>query len=168
MTTPSSSTSETASPLAPPEASAAPQRRVQVLVAHYGQSHTQPLNELIHFIAIPAIMFSLVGALFWVHPWVAYGFVAASLVYYARLSALFFSIMLVGSALMLHGIEAVVSAGWPLMQLCAGTFVVAWIFQFIGHKIEGKKPSFFEDIQYLWVGPLFLLAQVLNKLKVRW
>jgi uncharacterized membrane protein YGL010W len=46
--------------------------------------------------------------------------------------------------------------------------VVAWIFQSIGHKIEGKKPSFFEDIQYLWVGPLFLLAQVLNKLKVRW
>ena len=42
------------------------------------------------------------------------------------------------------------------------------LIQFVGHKIEGKKPSFFEDIQYLWVGPLFLLSKVFGKLGVRW
>jgi uncharacterized membrane protein YGL010W len=47
-------------------------------------------------------------------------------------------------------------------------FVVAWIFQFIGHKLEGKKPSFFEDVQYLWVGPLFVLRYFFVRLGVRW
>jgi uncharacterized membrane protein YGL010W len=47
-------------------------------------------------------------------------------------------------------------------------FVVGWIFQFIGHKLEGRKPSFFEDIQYLWIGPLFVVTLALRKLGVRW
>jgi uncharacterized membrane protein YGL010W len=47
-------------------------------------------------------------------------------------------------------------------------FVVAWIGQFIGHKIEGKKPSFFEDIQYLWVGPLFVAQVHLRRLGWHW
>jgi uncharacterized membrane protein YGL010W len=47
-------------------------------------------------------------------------------------------------------------------------FVGAWILQFIGHRIEGKKPSFFEDIQYLWVGPLFVLSKLFGKLGIRW
>jgi len=46
--------------------------------------------------------------------------------------------------------------------------VVAWIFQFIGHKVEGKKPSFFEDVQHLWVGLLFVLSRLFVKLGVRW
>jgi uncharacterized membrane protein YGL010W len=47
-------------------------------------------------------------------------------------------------------------------------FIVAWIAQFIGHKIEGKKPSFFEDIQYLWVGPIFVLSKLFLKLGIKW
>jgi uncharacterized membrane protein YGL010W len=47
-------------------------------------------------------------------------------------------------------------------------FVVAWIFQFIGHHIEGKKPSFIEDIQYLWFGPLFVLSKVFKRLGLHW
>ena len=49
-----------------------------------------------------------------------------------------------------------------------GIFVAAWIFQFIGHKIEGKKPSFFEDIQCLRVGPLFVLSKLILKLGIKW
>jgi uncharacterized membrane protein YGL010W len=52
--------------------------------------------------------------------------------------------------------------------LSLGIFVAAWVAQFVGHKIEGKKPSFFEDMQYLWVGPLFVLSKLLGKLGVRW
>jgi uncharacterized membrane protein YGL010W len=146
---------------------AAPQRKVDALLAHYGESHRHPTNETIHFIAIPLIMLSLVGMLYAAHPLVAYAFVAASMVYYARLSVVFLITMVVGSAAMLSIIYAMEAAGVLLIASIA-IFVVAWIFQFIGHKIEGKKPSFFEDIQYLWVGPLFVLSKLFAKLGIRW
>jgi uncharacterized membrane protein YGL010W len=148
------------------DAAAAPSaRKVDQLLAHYGESHRNPTNELIHFAAIPAIMFSIVGLLYWVHPWIAYAFVGASMVYYARLSLVFLLTMALGSVAMF----ALVMAAAPiLLPLSAGVFVVAWIFQFIGHKIEGKKPSFFEDLQYLWVGPLFVLSKLFERLGVRW
>jgi uncharacterized membrane protein YGL010W len=47
-------------------------------------------------------------------------------------------------------------------------FITAWIAQFVGHRIEGKKPSFFEDLQYLWVGPLFVLSKLFGKLGLSW
>jgi len=65
-------------------------------------------------------------------------------------------------------LAAVRGLGAQLVPVCAAVFVVAWIFQFIGHKIEGRKPSFFEDIQYLWVGPLFVVTRIYDRLGVRW
>ncbi len=140
-------------------------RRVDVLLAHYESSHLNPTNELIHFAAIPLIMLSLVGMIYWVHPWLAYAFVGASLVYYARLSMVFLATMAAGSVLMF---ALVMAMGQWVLPLSAAIFVVAWIFQFIGHKLEGKKPSFLEDIQYLWVGPLFVLSKLFVKLGIRW
>jgi uncharacterized membrane protein YGL010W len=58
--------------------------------------------------------------------------------------------------------------GTYVLWTSVAIFVGAWIAQFIGHKIEGKKPSFFEDIQYLWVGPLFVLSKLLGKMGVHW
>jgi uncharacterized membrane protein YGL010W len=140
-------------------------RKVDQLLAHYSESHQNPRNEVIHFIAIPLIMLSLVGMMFALHPYVAYAFVAASMVYYARLSAVFFVSMALWSVLFL----GIVFAMGPLvLPVCAAIFVGAWILQFIGHRIEGKKPSFFEDIQYLWVGPLFVLSKPFARLGIRW
>lgn len=142
------------------------ERKVDRLLAHYEQSHRNPINELIHFVAIPAIMLSIVGLLFAIHPWVAYVFVAASLVYYALLRA---SVFLLTMALLTAVALALVHAmGGLVLPISAAIFVVAWIFQFVGHKIEGRKPSFFEDIQYLWVGPLFVLSRLFLKLGIRW
>lgn len=140
-------------------------RRVDDLLAHYGESHQNPTNELIHFIAIPLIMLSLVGLLFAAHPYAAYAFVAASMVYYARLSLVFLAIMLLWAALT---IALVFAMGALVLPLSVGLFVGAWVLQFIGHRIEGKKPSFFEDIQYLWVGPLFVLSRLFGRLGLRW
>ena len=140
-------------------------RRVDVLLAHYAESHRNPLNEAIHCVAIPLIMLSLVGLLFAIHPWVAYVFVAASMVYYARLSVAFLLAMAVVSALMLAVVHAMGSAVLPVS---AAVFVLAWVAQFVGHKIEGRKPSFFEDLQYLWVGPIFVLGLAFRKLGIRW
>ncbi len=145
--------------------SSATLRKVDQLIAHYGSSHTHPANELIHYIAIPLIMLSMCGLLFAVHPWVAYGFIAASMVYYARLSWVFFASMSVWSL----GIIGLVHAMQPhVLMASVAIFVGAWIIQFIGHKIEGKKPSFLEDLQYLWVGPLFVLSKLFVKLGIKW
>ncbi|WP_213955139.1 MULTISPECIES: DUF962 domain-containing protein [unclassified Variovorax] len=142
------------------------ERKLDRLLAHYGESHRNPSNELIHFIAIPAILLSIVGLLHALHPWVAYAFVAASLVYYAMLrSPVLWVTMAVATVAVLAAVRAL---GEQVVPVCAAVFVVAWIFQFIGHKIEGRKPSFFEDIQYLWVGPLFVATRLYASLGVRW
>jgi uncharacterized membrane protein YGL010W len=141
------------------------ERPIDILLAHYGESHQNPRNEAIHFVAIPLIVLSLCGLMFALHPWIAYAFIAASLVYYARLSWIFFAIMCAWSALI---IALVFAMGSQVLVLSLVIFVGAWIAQFIGHKIEGKKPSFFEDIQYLWVGPLFVLSKLMARLGIRW
>ena len=151
--------SSTASPVS------ASTRRVDDLLAHYGESHQNPKNELIHFIAIPLIMLSLVGMLFAAHPYAAYAFIAASMVYYARLSVVFLAVMLLWAALT---IALLFAMGARVLPLSIAMFTGAWILQFIGHRIEGKKPSFFEDIQYLWVGPLFVLSKLFGRLGLRW
>lgn len=140
-------------------------RRVDQLIAHYGKSHKNPGNEVIHFIAIPLIMLSLLGMIYALNPYAAYAFVAASMVYYARLSWVFFFAMVLWSAITFAGVFAM---GEQVMYASMAIFVGAWILQFIGHKLEGKKPSFFEDIQYLWVGPLFVLSKLFGKLGIRW
>jgi len=140
-------------------------RQVDRLLAHYGESHQNPRNELIHFIAIPLIMLSLVGMLFALHPYAAYAFVAASMLYYARLSIVFLLAMVLWS---LVTFALVFAMGPWLWQMSIAIFVGAWVMQFIGHKIEGKKPSFFEDLQYLWVGPLFVLSKLFAKVSIRW
>lgn len=140
-------------------------RKVDQLLDRYGESHQNPRNELIHFIAIPLIMLSLLGMLFALHPYVAYAFMAASMVYYLRLSLVFLMAMVLWS---LASLALVLAMGPWIWPISIAIFVGAWVMQFIGHKIEGKKPSFFEDLQYLWVGPLFVLSKLFGKVGIRW
>ena len=140
-------------------------RKVDQLLAHYGESHRNPRNEVIHFIAIPLIMLSLLGLLAAIHPWVAYAFVAASMVYYARLSLVFLLAMAVLSAI---GLLLVHAMGDRVLVISAAIFVAAWIAQFVGHKIEGKKPSFFEDVRFLLIGPLFVLGVLYRRWNIRY
>ena len=131
--------------------------RLDQLLAHYAASHQHPTNEAIHCVAVPVIMLTLLGLLYSLHPLVFTLFLAASFVYYARLSIRVLVLMVIWS-LFLTGI--IVLMGDLRLPICIALFVLAWIAQFVGHKIEGRKPSFFEDLQYLWVGPLFV-ARVL-------
>jgi uncharacterized membrane protein YGL010W len=91
--------------------------------------------------------------------------IAATLVYYAVLSLR----LAVGMALVLLAMYAGVlglenAAGHALIWAAAGIFVVGWVLQFIGHHYEGMKPSFFKDLQFLMIGPLWLLADVYRRL----
>jgi uncharacterized membrane protein YGL010W len=139
-------------------------RTIDALLATYSDSHRNPTNELIHFVCVPVIVFTLLGLLWAIHPVAALAAVAASLAYYFKLSRPFAWGMLLMSALML----ALLAMMPPMtvLPLSLAIFVVAWIGQFIGHKIEGKKPSFLDDLRFLLVGPLFVLGFLYRRLNL--
>lgn len=144
----------------------------------YGDSHKNATNKLIHWICIPLIMFSLFGML-WAIPvpsqftkispllnWSSI-ILAFALIFYIRLSIpLFLGFVLISLAIVL-GNNALFNlvGGNPGLQVlvCLLIFVLAWVGQFIGHNIEGKKPSFFKDLQFLLIGPAWLLHFALKK-----
>jgi uncharacterized membrane protein YGL010W len=141
-------------------------RSIDILLEQYSESHRHPTNELIHFVCVPVIVFTLLGILWAIHPLLALAAVAASMVYYFKLSRPFALGMLAMSAVML----AVLAMMPPLtvLPLSIAIFVVAWIGQFIGHKIEGKKPSFLDDLRFLLIGPLFVLSFLYRRLRLAW
>lgn len=139
-------------------------RDIDVLLARYAESHRNPVNELIHFVCIPAIMFSLLGILWAIHPVVALAVVAAALVYYVKLS-LPFAVGMAAMAAVMLGLLNMLPDGTVLVT-SIGVFVLAWIGQFIGHHIEGKKPSFFDDLRFLLIGPLFVLSFLYRRMRL--
>lgn len=139
-----------------------PPRTIDLLLDQYGDSHRHPTNELIHFVCVPVIVFTLLGMLWSLHPLVAVAACAAALVYYFRLSRPFALGMLALAAAMLAVLALM--PPWAILPLSLAIFVVAWIGQFIGHKIEGKKPSFLDDLRFLLIGPLFVLGFLYRRL----
>ena len=131
----------------------------------YGESHQNPTNKLIHWICVPAIMFSIFGILWAITPLAAWAVAAASMIFYFSVS---FSLSL--GIVVLYGLMAALSnsLGEPLMTVSVAIFVIAWIFQFIGHKIEGKKPSFFDDLKFLLVGPLWCMGFLFRKVNLKY
>jgi uncharacterized membrane protein YGL010W len=138
----------------------------------YSESHQNPQNKLLHWLCIPQIVFSLFLAL----KLIPVGTVAVNpatvaavlaLAYYARLSWQ----LAIGTAVMfglmywaILGIESVM--GLNGLWLAAAVFIEAWVGQFIGHNIEGARPSFFKDLQFLLIGPLWLLADVYRRMAI--
>jgi len=144
-------------------------RAVDQWLNEYGESHRNPTNKLIHWICVPAIVWSVV-ALIWSIPtpinglnWAVVTAVAAQL-YYIKLSPKL-SLGIGGFLLLCLGLCLVVERMVPfaLWQVALTVFVVAWIGQFIGHRIEGKKPSFFKDVLFLMIGPAWLMAFVYRR-----
>ena len=149
--------------------------KIDVLLDKYGESHQNKTNKLIHWICVPLIFYSIV-ALIWSIPfpfdW-ATNFNWASvvllliLVYYFRLSvSLALGMMLFAFICMTGCIFLSRVSDSFLWQSAIGIFVIAWIFQFVGHKIEGKKPSFLEDLQYLLIGPAWLMHFLYKKVGI--
>lgn len=141
-------------------------RAIDVLLARYGESHRNPVNELIHIVCIPAIVFSLLCILWALHPAVALLVVAAALAYYVTLSRTFALGMGVMAGAML-ALLAMLPDG-TVLPTSIGVFVAAWIGQFVGHHIEGKKPSFFDDLRFLLIGPLFVLSILYRRIRLAW
>lgn len=147
-------------------------------LSEYGESHQNPTNKLVHWICVPSIFFSIVGLLYGVKLGVqvppglelnlAMVILALTVLYYIRLSPALSVGMLLFSVVCLFLAQQIEAAGFVLWQVCLGIFVVAWVGQFWGHKVEGKKPSFFQDLQFLMIGPAWLMSFVYTKLGVRY
>lgn len=139
-------------------------RTIDALLAHYGDSHRNAVNEWVHIVCVPLIVFSVLGLLWHLHAIVALTGSAAALAYYLKLSRPFALGMLAMLGLMLMVLAALPAA--LIVPLSLVLFVLAWIGQFIGHRIEGKKPSFFDDLRFLLIGPLFVLAFAYRRLRL--
>ncbi|WP_210546049.1 DUF962 domain-containing protein [Rhodoferax sp. PAMC 29310] len=123
-----------------------------------------PANEVTHFICVPAVVFSLLGVIWALHPLAALATAVLSLAYYFTLSAPFALGMLLMSSAMLAVLYSVPQQN--VLLVSGVVFVVAWAGQFIGHKIEGKKPPFIDDLRFLMIGPLFVLGFLYRRLKI--
>ena len=152
-------------------------RTVEQWLDEYGESHRNAINKTLHWICVPVIVVSLIGLLWsvpaprtWqqISPLLNWGslFLFAGVVYYLTMSWSLAVGMAVFAGLVTLAIVGLQSLPWPLWSVCIALFVVAWIGQFIGHHYEGRRPSFFKDIQFLMIGPLWLLSFIYRKLRI--
>jgi uncharacterized membrane protein YGL010W len=154
-------------------------RSVDQWLEDYGASHRHPVNKALHWLCVPPIVMTVLGLLWSIpvptafaalSPWLNWATLAgaAAIAWYFLLSAA----LAAGLVPVLLAMCAVVAwldtLAWPLWQSCLAIFVVAWIGQFVGHAVEGQRPSFFKDLQFLLVGPLWLLAFVYRSLGLRY
>lgn len=136
-------------------------RTLETWLSEYSESHQNHSNQLIHKVCVPLIFFSLLGMLWTVQVSslnLAVIVAALLLPFYIRLGPKALAII-VPQLLITFAILYIWQqhAGLSMIFVsCLVIFVVAWIGQFIGHKLEGKKPSFFKDLQFLLIGPLWI------------
>jgi len=151
-------------------------REVDRWLGNYSEDHRNPTNIAIHWICVPVILWTVI-ALLWTVPvpasvgraglWAGVAMFSA-MMFYLRLSRTLAFGMLAAFVLLGVAAEALYRALGPtnLMWLAIGVFVAAWIAQFVGHQIEGKRPSFLTDVAYLLIGPAWIVAKVMRKLGI--
>ena len=154
-------------------------RTLSQWLAEYGESHTNETNKVIHWICVPAIFFSITGLLYGIKlPWFINGSLQLNVamivllittVYYLSLS------ISIGTGMLIFGLfclalcyatETFVPV--PLWAVSIIIFIAAWIGQFYGHKVEGRKPSFLKDIQFLLIGPAWLMSFIYKKIGMKY
>lgn len=156
-------------------------RKIDLLLAEYGESHRNVTNKLIHWICVPLIFWTILGFISYIptpNIYLKYfgflsiaSFIAMILVtvFYFRLSWRIALIMIFIMLLMEHFVSlANVTFGKNSWIFYLAVFAITWVLQFVGHKIEGKKPSFLKDLQFLLIGPIWLLSFILKKLGIRY
>ncbi len=151
-------------------------RDVHEWFASYSADHQNPTNRAIHWVCVPVILWCVVAFL-WLVPvppsigraglWAAAAMLAV-FVFYLRLSrpvALTMAVVFIACAVICEALFRLLGPT-GLLWLAAGLFVAAWIGQFVGHKIEGRKPSFLTDLAYLLIGPAWLAGKALRRFGV--
>ena len=142
-------------------------RNLEQQITQYAAYHRDRRNIATHFVGVPMIVFSVVLALV---PWNIYGVnlalmaLVVAVAYYLYLDAalgtamlgfLFFCCYLVAVYLNARIDNVGITLGIALAM-----FVIGWVIQFVGHKFEGMKPAFTDDIMGLVIGPLFIMTEI--------
>lgn len=163
----------------------ASKKKIDLLLEAYGRSHEHPSHQLISWISIPLILFSLLGLVWAIpFPYLAFlgrynGFlnwasflIAFSGYYYYRLSPVLSYMTLLLIFILALGVvqlEKWELAGGPALWLvCTVIFVFAAVAQFIGYKIEGKRFSFLKSLQFLFISPVWLMHFLSLKIGLKW
>ena len=144
----------------------------------YSEDHRNPLNRIIHWVCVPAILWAVMAAL-WAIPvpasigrpgfWCGMAMIAAFAFYWRRSRP-------IGIAMLIVFVVFGLLTEWlfrsigpnQLLWAAASVFVIAWIGQFIGYLIEGARPSFSTHIVYLLIGPAWLADKLMRRFGIRY
>lgn len=155
-------------------------KSIEQWLSEYGESHQNATNKLIHWLCVPTIYFTIIGLLYSIP--VEFGTIASIkinigsivavlvFIYYSLLSVkvafgmLLFTLVCLGLS---EFIFQSTGGSLGLAITCLILFVLSWILQFYGHHVEGKKPSFIKDLQYLMIGPAWVISFFYKKLGVQ-
>lgn len=153
--------------------------KIENLLNQYGESHQNKTNKLIHWIFVPLIYVSVIGLLWCIKLGDALilgtqlnaAMLISTLVmiYYFKMNfrlAIGMLLLTVLSFFFSEAIELIVFG--RLWMVMLGIFIISWVFQFIGHGIEGKKPSFAQDLQFFLVGPMWIIGALFRKLGINY
>ena len=154
-------------------------KKIDQLLEEYGESHRNETNKLIHWICVPAIFFSVVGLIFSIPSgmlaemlpflgdfanWATLTLILVWFYYLSLSISLSLGMLLFGAICLALANFLQITFPGKLAIISVGVFIIAWIFQFYGHKIEGKKPSFLKDLQFLLIGPAWLMHFIYKKI----
>lgn len=156
-------------------------RKIEQLFSEYGESHQNGTNKIIHWICVPLIFWTILGFISYIptpHFYIpSFGYISiASIIALMIVSIFYFRLSVVVGLIMIF-LMLIMEYFISLCNLQFRTkswivylvvFIITWILQFVGHKIEGKKPSFLKDLQFLLVGPIWLLGFILRKIGVKY
>lgn len=156
-------------------------RKVDLLFAEYSKSHRNAANKFIHWICVPLIFWTILGltslipsphfcaSYFGCVSIISFFVIVLITLFYIRLSLLIAIVMIVVMLIMEHFIYLTnIGVGKQSWMVYLSVFIITWIFQLIGHKIEGQKPSFLKDLQFLLIGPIWLLGFILKKIGIKY
>jgi len=157
-------------------------KKIEALLEEYGESHKNKTNKAIHWICVPLIFWTIVALLYSIPKthlssilgvnifsnWAGIALLLVT-IYYLSLSKSLAIGMFLFSLMCIYLCEFIETyIQIPLWQTSLIVFVLAWIGQFYGHKIEGKKPSFLKDLQFLLIGPGWLLHFIYKRLEIKY
>lgn len=132
-----------------------------VVYAEYAGYHRDIRNRRAHAVGIPLIVLGLLGmlSLLRIGP--------VDLAVLAAIAVLSFYVATDARGALISAVvfavlyELAIRLPW---EVSVGAFVLGWAFQLVGHRFEGNKPKFLENVLYLLIGPLYFFQEIFDSL----
>lgn len=134
-------------------------RPVNDYLDEYALSHQNKINKMVHYICVPLITWSTLGLLWSINPIAYFALVVLAMTYYFMMSP-----KLAWGMLLFISPSLLIVTHPKVLMISVAVFLLSWVVQIWGHKVEGKKPSFLKDLQFLLIGPLWILNKIYTEL----